>query len=78
VTKSDWVKEEAEQLPPTPMPAKMKAAEFDEIFTYIGDKKPNLSHYTCRSRNTLFLGLESSLGTLTRTCASHRRPCSQG
>jgi len=41
-------------------------------------KKQNLSYYTCRSRNTLFLGLESSLATLTKTCASHRRPCSQG
>lgn len=39
-------------------------------------KKPNLSHYTCRSRNALLFRLESGLGTLTSSCASHRRPCS--
>ena len=32
-------KEEAEQLPNAPMPNEVKTAEFDEIFTYIGDKK---------------------------------------
>lgn len=38
-TVANWAKEEAEQLPQMPMPAKVKVAEFDEIFTYIGDKK---------------------------------------
>jgi len=38
-TVSNWAKEEAEQLPKTPMPNEVKTAEFDEIFTYIGDKK---------------------------------------
>ena len=38
-TVANWVKEQAEQLPETPMPAEVKTAEFDEIFTYIGDKK---------------------------------------
>jgi hypothetical protein len=38
-TVANWAKEEAEQLPETPMPAQVKTAEFDEIFTYIGDKK---------------------------------------
>jgi len=38
-TVANWAKEEAEELPETPMPAKVKTAEFDEIFTYIGDKK---------------------------------------
>lgn len=38
-TVANWVKEEAEQLPDAPVPVKVKAAEFDEIFTYIGDKK---------------------------------------
>lgn len=38
-TVANWVKEHAEQLPEVPMPAEVKTAEFDEIFTYIGDKK---------------------------------------
>ena len=38
-TVANWTKEYAEQLPEVPMPAEVKAAEFDEIFTYIGDKK---------------------------------------
>ena len=38
-TVSNWAKEEAEQLPKAPMPNEVKTAEFDELFTYIGDKK---------------------------------------
>jgi hypothetical protein len=38
-TVANWAKEEAEKLPETPIPAEVKTAEFDEIFTYIGDKK---------------------------------------
>lgn len=38
-TVSNWAKEEAEQLPNVPMPNEVKTAEFDEIFTDIGDKK---------------------------------------
>lgn len=38
-TVANWAREEAEQLTEAPMPAKVKAAEFDEIFTYSGDKK---------------------------------------
>ena len=38
-TVANWAKEQAEQLPNAPMPAEVKTAEFDEIFTYIGDKK---------------------------------------
>ena len=38
-TVANWTKEHAEQLPEVPMPAEVKTAEFDEIFTYIGDKK---------------------------------------
>ena len=36
---ANWVKEQAEQLPEAPLPGEVKTAEFDEIFTYIGDKK---------------------------------------
>ena len=38
-TVANWTKEHAEQLPEVPMPAEVKTAEFDEVFTYIGDKK---------------------------------------
>ena len=38
-TVANWAKAQAEHLPEAPMPAEVKAAEFDEIFTYIGDKK---------------------------------------
>ena len=38
-TVSNWAKAEAEQLPHPPMPNEVKTAEFDELFTYIGDKK---------------------------------------
>jgi len=36
---ANWAKEHAEQLPQAPVPEEVKTAEFDEIFTYIGDKK---------------------------------------
>jgi len=36
---ANWAKEQAEQLPEAPLPAEVKTAEFDELFTYIGDKK---------------------------------------
>jgi len=38
-TVANWAKEHAEQLPNAPVPAEIETAEFDEIFTYIGDKK---------------------------------------
>ncbi|MEO7839783.1 MAG: helix-turn-helix domain-containing protein [Anaerolineales bacterium] len=38
-TVANWVQEQAEQLPTAPVPHEVKTAEFDEIFTYIGDKK---------------------------------------
>ena len=38
-TVANWAKEEAEQLPEVPVPAEVKTAEFDEVFTFIGDKK---------------------------------------
>ena len=38
-TVANWAKEQAERLPDAPVPAKVKTAEFDEIFTYIGDKE---------------------------------------
>jgi transposase-like protein len=36
---ANWAKVHAEQLLKAPMPDKVKAAEFDELFTFIGDKK---------------------------------------
>lgn len=38
-TVANWAKDQAEQLPEAPVPPIVKAAEFDEIFTFIGDKK---------------------------------------
>jgi hypothetical protein len=38
-TVANWAKEQAEQLPAAPVPPAVKTAEFDELFTYIGDKK---------------------------------------
>ena len=34
-----WVKEYASQLPAAPQPKKVKTAELDELFTFIGKKK---------------------------------------
>jgi hypothetical protein len=34
-----WVTDAAEALPNAPMPAEVKEAEMDELFTFIGDKK---------------------------------------
>jgi hypothetical protein len=36
---ANWAKEQAEQLSEAPVPPVVKAAEFDEIFTFIGNKK---------------------------------------
>jgi transposase-like protein len=38
-TVANWVSNHAEALPAAPMPAEVKDAELDEIFTFIGDKK---------------------------------------
>ena len=38
-TVANWAKKQAEQLPEAPVPAEVKTAEFDELFTFIGDKK---------------------------------------
>ena len=38
-TVSIWVKEYASHLPQAPQPKKVKTAEMDELFTFIGNKK---------------------------------------
>jgi transposase-like protein len=38
-TVAHWVTDLAEALPKAPMPAEVKEAEMDELFTFIGDKK---------------------------------------
>jgi transposase-like protein len=38
-TISLWVKEKAATLPTAPVPAGVKDAEMDELFTFIGEKK---------------------------------------
>ncbi|MGA2491029.1 MAG: helix-turn-helix domain-containing protein [Anaerolineales bacterium] len=37
---ANWAKAYAEVLPSAPVPKKVKNAELDELFTFIGDKKP--------------------------------------
>jgi len=66
-------KEQVEELPKAPVPDEVKTAEFDEIFTFIGDKKQDLSYYTCRSRNQVRFRLESHPGSFPNRDASHRR-----
>lgn len=34
-----WVKDHVDQLPKAPQPDKVKTAEMDELFTFIGNKK---------------------------------------
>jgi transposase-like protein len=36
---ANWVKEHAEGLPKAAVPHQVKTAEFDELFTFIGNKK---------------------------------------
>jgi transcriptional regulator with XRE-family HTH domain len=38
---SNWLRAQASQLPPAPMPDDIDVAELDEMFTFIGDKKTN-------------------------------------
>ena len=42
-TVANRAKEQAEQWPEAPVHPVVKAAKFDEIFAWIGDKKPNLA-----------------------------------
>ncbi len=36
---ANWVKSYTAKLPPAPLPSKIKVAELDELFSYIGKKK---------------------------------------
>jgi len=36
---ANWVKQYASKLPPAPMPSKVRKAELDELYTFIGEKK---------------------------------------
>ena len=36
---ANWVKQHSEKLPSAPVPAKVKKAELDELYTYVGKKK---------------------------------------
>jgi hypothetical protein len=40
---ANWVKEHAESLPKTAVSHQVKTAEFDEIFTFIGNKKTGVT-----------------------------------
>ena len=58
-TVSLWVKAQAAQLPDLSTPAEVKEDEMDELFTFIGDKKPNRRDHHRRSGHTLLSGLSS-------------------
>lgn len=36
---ANWVRTHTAQLPPAPLPAKVKKAELDELYTFVGQKK---------------------------------------
>ena len=36
---ANWVSQYTAQLPAAPMPSKVKKAELDELYTFIGEKK---------------------------------------
>ena len=38
-TVANWVSAHATQLPPAPLPQKVRKAELDELYTYVGQKK---------------------------------------
>jgi transposase-like protein len=38
-TIANWVSAYAAQLPPAPLPQKVRKAELDELYTYVGEKK---------------------------------------
>jgi hypothetical protein len=63
LTISLWVKQYAEMLTPAPVPEDVHAAELDELFTFIGDKKRNPHPDHRRPPNTLRFGLGCRLGS---------------
>jgi len=38
-TVANWVSAHTAQLPPAPLPQKVRKAELDELYTYVGEKK---------------------------------------
>ena len=36
---ANWVKQYASKLPAAPMPKKVRKAELDELYTFVGEKK---------------------------------------
>jgi len=53
-TVSLWVRASAASLPDVPVPQEVKAAEIDELFTFIG-KKQDLHPHARRSANRCYL-----------------------
>ena len=60
-TVSLWVKAKAAQLADLPLPAEVKEAEMEEVFTFIGKKKPDLRDHHGGSGHVLLFGLPSRL-----------------
>ena len=42
-TVANWIKESATQLPPGPFPDPIEIGELDELYTFIEDKKTDIS-----------------------------------
>lgn len=74
-----WVSHYTAKLPKAPMPPKVRKAELDELYTFLGKKKRNLRSDYRGSRYTLYLKLGccdrknlGSLASLPRACASSK------
>ena len=66
-TVSLWIQAQADQLPDPPVPSQVKEAEMDELFTFIGQKKPNLRYHNRRPLHPLLSGLQSGLAANPRS-----------
>jgi len=71
---ANWVKAQAEQLPPAPVPASVETAELDELFTFVESKKHALHRDESGSGHALFYWLPRGLGTDQPGIAARGRP----
>jgi hypothetical protein len=70
-----WVKAPCCPTARSTPPAAVKEAEMDELFTFIGEKKPNLRHHHCRSDHALLPQLSSGLAPSRRRWMRGSSPC---
>jgi len=67
---ANWVNQYISKLPPAPMPNKVRKAELDELYTFIGEKKRNLCSHDSRSRHSLCAELGCCAAQNDRSVAS--------